>query len=190
MYGVCAIVLFTITSPHELVCIRASQVDFEMFVNRPWLMTNTMTSWWARRRLKSPASRLFTQPFIQQKHQSSASLAFVRGIHWWPVNSPHKGSVTRKCFHLITSSYQVLVPSADVPTPNGAASSSDNGDVYTRKPSPTFLLIYHIRNHHKQSNHSQLLYYWAPCGKNPLCPPCSATHIWGTKQRHWSLLTI
>ena len=24
------------------------------------------------------------------KHQSSASLAFVRGIHCWPVNSPHK----------------------------------------------------------------------------------------------------
>ena len=34
----------------------------------------------------------------QSKHQSSASLAFVRGIHWWPVNSPHKGPVTRKMF--------------------------------------------------------------------------------------------
>ena len=29
-----------------------------------------------------------------RKHQSSASLAFVRGIHRWPVNSPHKGPVT------------------------------------------------------------------------------------------------
>ena len=28
----------------------------------------------------------------------SASLAFVRGIHWWSVNSPHKGPVTRKMF--------------------------------------------------------------------------------------------
>ena len=27
----------------------------------------------------------------QRKYQSSASLAFVRGIHRWPVNSPHKG---------------------------------------------------------------------------------------------------
>ena len=26
----------------------------------------------------------------QRRHQSSASLAFVRGIHWWLVNSPHK----------------------------------------------------------------------------------------------------
>ena len=34
----------------------------------------------------------------QRKHQSSTSLAFVRGIHWWPVNSPHKWPVTRKMF--------------------------------------------------------------------------------------------
>ena len=34
----------------------------------------------------------------QRKHQSFASLAFVRGIHRWPVNSPHKRPVTRKMF--------------------------------------------------------------------------------------------
>ena len=34
----------------------------------------------------------------QRKHQSSASLAFVRGIHRGPVNSPHKGPVPRKMF--------------------------------------------------------------------------------------------
>ena len=34
----------------------------------------------------------------QRKHQSSASLAFVRRIHRWPVNSPHKWPVTRKMF--------------------------------------------------------------------------------------------
>ena len=34
----------------------------------------------------------------QRKHQSSAPLAFVWGIHLWPVNSPHKGQVTRKMF--------------------------------------------------------------------------------------------
>ena len=34
----------------------------------------------------------------QRKHQSPASLAFVRGIYRWPVNSPHKGPVTRKMF--------------------------------------------------------------------------------------------
>ena len=41
----------------------------------------------------------------QRKHQSSASLAFVRGIHRGLVNSPHKWPVTRKCFHLMTSSW-------------------------------------------------------------------------------------
>ena len=34
----------------------------------------------------------------QRKYQSSASLAFVWGIHRRPVNSPHKGPVTRKMF--------------------------------------------------------------------------------------------
>ena len=42
----------------------------------------------------------------QRKHQSTASLTFVRGIHRWPVNSPHKGPITGKCFHLRTSSYR------------------------------------------------------------------------------------
>ena len=32
----------------------------------------------------------------QRKRQSSTSLAFVRGIHLWLVDSPHKGPVTRK----------------------------------------------------------------------------------------------
>ena len=34
----------------------------------------------------------------ERKHQSSASLAFVRRIHRGPVNSPHKWPVTRKMF--------------------------------------------------------------------------------------------
>ena len=34
----------------------------------------------------------------QRKRQSSASLTFVRGIHRWPVNYPHKWPVTRKMF--------------------------------------------------------------------------------------------
>ena len=62
----------------------------------------TVTWQWVRRRLKSPASRLFAQPFVQaqikQKNLSSASLAFVNELYRWPVNSPHKRPVTRKMF--------------------------------------------------------------------------------------------
>ena len=35
----------------------------------------------------------------QRKHQNSASLVFVRGIHRWSANFPHKGPITRKIFH-------------------------------------------------------------------------------------------
>ena len=41
-------------------------------------------------------NRLFRRRL--KKHQSSASLTFMRGIHRWPMNSPHKWPVTRKMF--------------------------------------------------------------------------------------------
>ena len=41
-------------------------------------------------------NRLFRRS--SKKHQSPASLAFVRGIHRWLVNSLHKGPVTQKMF--------------------------------------------------------------------------------------------
>ena len=47
----------------------------------------------------------------QRKHQSSASLAFVLGIHRWPVNSPLEGPVTQKMFpfdDVIMKSFIVL----------------------------------------------------------------------------------
>ena len=56
----------------------------------------------------SPCNGLFPDDIVgcgadQRKHQSSASLAFVRGIHRWPVNSPHKKPLTRKYFHFMTT---------------------------------------------------------------------------------------
>ena len=46
----------------------------------------------------------------QSKHQSSASLAFVWGIHRGPFNSPHKWPVTRKMlpFDDVIMSYPVF----------------------------------------------------------------------------------
>ena len=72
----------------------------------------------------SPARRTITRLTIvystvysdadQRKHQSSASLAFVRGIHRGPVNSPNKWSVTRKMFPfgdviMIWTNYSLLL---------------------------------------------------------------------------------
>ena len=48
----------------------------------------------------------------QRKQHNSASLAFVRGIHRWPVNSPHKWPVTWKMFPFddIITLYSIRVP--------------------------------------------------------------------------------
>ena len=50
----------------------------------------------------------------QTKHQSSASLAFVRGIHRRTVNSLHKGPVKRNMFLMMTSSWQFIWEAIDV----------------------------------------------------------------------------
>ena len=51
----------------------------------------------------------------QRKHQSSASLAFVWGIHRGPVNSPHKWQVTRKMFLFDDVIMYILSPSGYKP---------------------------------------------------------------------------
>ena len=52
----------------------------------------------------------------QRKHQSSALLAFVRGIPLWLVNAPHKGPVTRKMFP-----FDDVIMNATSGTPNRLA---------------------------------------------------------------------
>ena len=51
----------------------------------------------------------------QSEHQSSASLAFVWGIHRGPVNSPHKWPVTRKMFPFD----DVIMVNGNVSRPSG-----------------------------------------------------------------------
>ena len=50
----------------------------------------------------------------QRKHESSASLAFVRGIHRGPVNSPHKWPVTGKMFPF-DDVIRIYLPTPDNP---------------------------------------------------------------------------
>ena len=78
----------------------------DFFCHQPlWWQAQThviiVTSWWARWRLKSPASPMFTQPFIQAHIKEN-----IKALRHWPLwgNSPvtgefsHKGPVTRKMF--------------------------------------------------------------------------------------------
>ena len=66
------------------------------------MLVITVTSQWARWRLKSPASRLFTQPFIHARIKENIKAP----RHWTlcgeftggPVPSSHKWPVTRKMF--------------------------------------------------------------------------------------------
>ena len=63
-----------------------------------------MSGW----RLKSRAFRSTVCSGTDQiRYQSSASLAFVSGIHKWPCGSPHKEPETRRCFHFMTSSWSI-----------------------------------------------------------------------------------
>ena len=57
-------------------------------------MCITMTSYWVRWRLKSPASRLIIQPFVQAQIKENI------GHRWIPLAKARHG----KCFHLMTSS--------------------------------------------------------------------------------------
>ena len=94
-----------------LICWRVNTWWWQIDIHRWYSLVHYNDIIMSAVRLKSPASRLFTQPFIQcanqRKHQSSASLAFVQGIHRWPVNSPHKSQWRGKYFHLMTSSWKV-----------------------------------------------------------------------------------
>ena len=70
----------------------------------------------------------------QRKHQSSASLAFVRGIHRWPVNSPHKGPVTRNFVSIWNVIMETFVESDNGLAPNRRQTIiwGNGGLVYSR----------------------------------------------------------
>ena len=73
----------------------------------------------------------------QRKCQSSASLAFARGIHRWPTNSPHRGLVMRKMFPFddVTMS-DVLRPKQD-----GTLQSRHNGHLGVSTHQPHHCLL-------------------------------------------------
>ena len=95
----------------------------------------------------------------QRKHQSSASLAFVRGLHRRSVNSPHKWPVTRKMFPFddvimlfwwlfwLTVEWYLFIlyrsQAKSVRTPMEGSSSTDIAAIYMGKIHP----ILHVKHH-------------------------------------------
>ena len=59
---------------------------------------------------ESHVASLITPLYSDVIMKSSASLAIVRGIQWWPVNYPHKGPVTRKMLMMSSCNIVTLVP--------------------------------------------------------------------------------
>ena len=82
-----------------------------IYINITW-RHNEHDGVWNHRCLDCFLNRLLGAD--QRKTQSSTLLAFVRGIHRLLINSPHKGPVTRKCFHLITSSWMMFSYITDI----------------------------------------------------------------------------
>ena len=79
----------------------------------------------------------------QRKHQSSVSLALLRGIHWGPVNSPHKWPVTRKTFPFDDVIMGGFLHEAHKRTSNG-------GNVFMP------------RRHHGFVAHGHYFFFWRP----------------------------
>ena len=82
----------------------------------------------------------------QRKHQSPASLAFVRGIHRGLVNSPHKWPVTRKLF-----------PLDDVIMRSEKQSPEDRD-----KPASTYLHVLALSGQSLWQTNHKMVFQWVP----------------------------
>ena len=100
-----------VNSPHKRPVTRKmfpfdDVIMIEVTVKDMWRITHYDDFKWPLWRLKLPVNRDFVKRFVQndnKKHQRSAILSLVRGIHRWPGDSFHKGTVTWKMFNLFAS---------------------------------------------------------------------------------------
>ena len=96
--------------PRSGYCLQVFMLQFSLWnISNRYNTSITMTSWWARLRLKSPASRLLTQSFIQTQIKENIKAprhwslcGGFTGERWIPRT---KGLLHGKCFHLMTSSW-------------------------------------------------------------------------------------
>ena len=91
----------------HIIAPRRGTSVLAMFTSMLWWLLSCHVSHYSAVTMSPMAYLITSVSFVystvssdadQRKHQSSSSLTFVTGIHRWPVNSPHKGPVTRKRF--------------------------------------------------------------------------------------------
>ena len=118
----------------------------------------------------------------QRKHQSSASLAFVRGIHRKPVNSPHKWPVTRKMFpfdHVIMRDLRF----GDI----DQCPSQRRDALFVTSPIIGWYLA--INRKWAQVSFEYACPYYGPCGLNQWVTTlqCNVVSCWLSPFSEWSL---
>ena len=149
----------------------------------------SMTSQWARWRLKSPASRSIVYSTIylctdQRKHQSSASLAFMKVIHRWPVTSPHKGPVARKMFAF-----------DDVIIITGIAISGKTVSILIRSLVIWWLHRTQIHNINSLQRFQRIIYYSFGIGVFDICfftasPTATNNHKWNSLLYQYNVFSM
>ena len=98
-----------VTFVHDVLCIIVTFFFIQFwYKRRPWIKFDYINYvlirieyLYASARCKKSSGESFLPACScadQRNHQSFAPLAFARGIQLWPVDSPHKGPVTRKMF--------------------------------------------------------------------------------------------
>ena len=91
----------------DTIYLGFKKLNINLTYSRPWYLRYVATCHYNDVIMTTIASQITSLTIVystvyscadQSKHQSSASLAFVWGIHQGLVNSPHKWPVTRKMF--------------------------------------------------------------------------------------------
>ena len=130
----CRIALQIVTCVNVILLVRNNSKPENYQVSFMWLTTlSSLCTLWHLKLFfffLCLTWSLFAQLLVQmqvKKYQNSASQAFVRGIHRWPVKYPHKRPIMRKMFPcydvimrqilpapLVFSSYLAFIASCQV----------------------------------------------------------------------------
>ena len=124
----------------------------------------------------------------QRKHQSSASLAFARGIHRWPENSLHKGPVTRNMCHLMASSCNdhLLVYYISRPIHKSTRWGLGYKAIIWNRTFQTHVDVMHLEHFQQICPHInsigsilvQVMSWWVPSGNKSLPEPMLLWNEW------------